>query len=92
MKKIGHYILYFLILASNELFAKSGIFGNAVSKVDDANSDLSGPIAAGIMTLVLIIAGFGFMFNYISKGWAIAIAVGGLLIGAAPDISDWMFN
>ena len=89
MNKIKVYALYFLLIGANELFAKPAVTGVATDKLNETNDELSGAFAVTVMTLSLIAAGLGWIFNFLSKQWIFGILGGGLVVSGAGTIAEW---
>lgn len=67
-------------------------FGEVEDKGNDILDALQGSIGIIIITISVIVGGFGLLFNMIQKTWAFRIIGGGVLIGSAASIASWLIG
>ncbi len=87
------HTLFLLVLSNVALAAGAGDpFGKATSKLNELGQLLGGPIAIAVITLAVIIAGFGLILHKFTKETAIKIVVGGVIISSAAGIGGWLLS
>ncbi len=81
---------FMLVLSIFEPAFAADPFGDVEDKGEDLLDIATGNIGIIVVTLAIIIGGFGLLFNMINKQWAFRIIGGGILIGSAASIADWL--
>ena len=94
-KKLKNYLnigLIFVYVKGANLLGASNIADGVTEKVDEANEMLGNEVAVSVLTLTLIIIGFGLWFNKFSKETAIKAFAGGLTVSMASAISEFVLG
>jgi len=93
IKQVYFSIVTFMAaLYTNAAMAAGGDpFQKATEKTSEISDYLAGGIALAVTTLVIVIAGFGLMFNKLRQETAMRIIGGALVIGGATSIAAFLF-
>ena len=72
--------------------AVSDIFEKPTSIINDISAALSGGIATGVLTIIIIIVAFLTMRGRFPTAMGISTCIGAFLIGSAAQVADVLIN
>ena len=79
------------LLCSNAVFAQSGGLTKVGGLVDKITGALTA-ISVGVVTIAIIWAGYKFLFKNADMRECLMIIGGGLLIGGAAELANFLLN